>query len=85
MHIKSEVAHEDGPSTALLKFMEAKQTVTSRAGVEGAKLGFEQAPYGFEAPKGWQGIRELAGSPKLQSLAAHQACMVPSGVAGAFA
>lgn len=39
MHIKSDVAAEDGPSTALLKFMEA--------------------PYGFEAPKGWQGIREL--------------------------
>jgi len=39
MHIKSDVAAEDGPSTALLKFMEA--------------------PHGFEAPKGWQGIREL--------------------------
>ncbi|CAE7560090.1 cya [Symbiodinium pilosum] len=39
MHIKSQVAKEDGPSTALLKFMEV--------------------PYGFEAPKGWQGIREL--------------------------
>ncbi|CAE7861948.1 ODA1, partial [Symbiodinium sp. KB8] len=43
MHIKSDVAAEDGPSTALLKFMEA--------------------PYGFEAPKGWQGIRELARAP----------------------
>ena len=64
MHIKSDVAAEDGPSTALLKFMEAHVT-WSLAPCPNVIMCpvFDKAPYGFEAPKGWQGIRELARAP----------------------